>query len=217
MLRALLAVVVVSGCSGAGGGPGPRDTLGEYVEAAARGDCGSAYALMSSEYRLETTRESFCQSMRENPAELRESIEVLRRITGEPEVAARLRYGLGDELSFVLEGGQWRIDTAVFDFYDQSTPRAALRSFVRAIERRRYDVILGFVPAEYRVRMTDERLRELWEGDKREEIQGLLENLRASLDEPIEETGDQATMPYMDRFTCRFVREDGRWLIEDPD
>jgi len=105
----------------------------------------------------------------------------------------------------------------VLDFYSQSTPRDALRSFVRAIERNRYDVILQFVPSEYRERMSADGLRTLWEGDKREEIQQLLENLRTSLDEPIEETGDRATMQYMDRFTCRFVREDGLWRIEDPD
>ena len=30
---------------------------------------------------------------------------------------------------------------------------------------------------------------------------------------PIEEIGDRATMQYMDRFTCRFVREDGEWRV----
>lgn len=172
---------------------------------------------MSEEYRAETDREAFCQTMRENPAEFREAITALQQVSGDPEIQARLRYGLGDEISFVVEDGQWRIDSPVLDFYSQATPREALRSFVRAIERQRYDVILGFVPEEYRERMSAEGLRELWEGEKREEIQQLLENLRASLEEPIEETGDRATMQYMDRFTCRFVREGGLWRIEDPD
>jgi len=55
------------------------------------------------------------------------------------------------------------------------------------------------------------------QGEKQEEIQELLENLRTAADEPIEETGDRASMQYLDRFTCRFVREDGLWRIEDPD
>ena len=38
------------------------------------------------------------------------------------------------------------IASNVVDFYDQSTPRAALRSFVRAMERERYDVVLRMVP-----------------------------------------------------------------------
>lgn len=211
----LVAILILAGCSAPA--PGPRDALREYVDAASRGDCAVAYGQMSSAYRAETSREELCQAMRDNPAELRETMTTLRRVEGSPEVTARVRYGLGDELDFVLEGGRWRIDSPVFDFYSQESPRAALRSFVRAIERRRYDVILRFVPAAYRERMSAESIRTLWEGDKREEIQQLLENLRASLDEPIEETGDTATMQYMDRFTCRFVREDGLWRIEDPD
>jgi hypothetical protein len=214
---ALLPFALVAGCSAATTAPGPRDALGDYVDAAAAGDCAAAYGLMSSAYRAETSREDFCQAMRDNPAEFREAVQSLRRVEGDPEITARVRYGLGDEMSFVLEGGRWRIDSPVFDFYAQETPRDALRSFVRAVESRRYDVILRFVPSEYRERMSAEALRTLWEGDKRDEIQQLLENLRASLDEPIEETGDRATMQYMDRFTCRFLREDGLWRIEDPD
>lgn len=211
----LIFVLLVAGCGSAT--PDPMVALRRYTDAAARGDCHAAYDMMSSEYQAETTEEEFCRAMRENPAEFREAVDALRRVSGEPDIVARVRYGLGDEISFVQEGGSWRIDSPVLDFYRQSTPREALRSFVRAIERRRYDVILRFVPNEYRERMSAEQLRELWEGSKREEIQQLLENLRASLDEPIEETGDRATMQYMDRYTCRFVREDGVWKIEDPD
>jgi hypothetical protein len=206
---------LVMGCSGAA--PGPRDTLHSYVDAANRGDCRSTYSMMSEEYRAETTQDDFCAAMRDNPTEFRETVSVLEQVAGEPEIVARLRYGLGDEISFVMENGQWRIDSPVLDFYRQGTPREALRSFVRAIERQRYDIVLRFVPEEYRERMSAEGLRELWEGEKREEIQQLLENLRASLDEPIEEVGDRATMQYMDRYTCRFVREAGLWRIEDPD
>jgi len=211
----LVGLVVVAGCAGAA--PGPGETLRQYTDAAGRGDCREVYALMSSEYRAETSQDELCRAMRENPAEFREAVDALRRVQGDPEIVARLRYGLGDEISFVVNDGEWRIDSPVLDFYRQSTPREALRSFVRAIERRRYDVIMQFVPDEYRERMSVESLRELWEGSKREEIQQLLENLSASLEEPIEETGDRATMQYMDRYTCRFVREDGVWRIEDPD
>lgn len=210
-----VGVLLIAGCGGPG--PGPRDTLNAYVDAAVRGDCAAAYALMAQEYTAETTQAEFCEAMRANPEEFRETVAALQKTSGDPEIVARLRYGLGDELSFVIEDGRWRIDSPVLDFYRQTTPREALRSFVRAIERRRYDVILRFVPAEYRERMSADSLRTLWEGEKRDEIQQLLENLRASLDEPIEETGDRATMQYMDRFTCRFVREEGLWRIEDPD
>jgi hypothetical protein len=213
----LLFLAIMGLCSCGPQAPGPRAALHQYTEAVAHGDCRRAYALMSAEYRAATARSAFCSAMEENPAEFGETVQALRQVAGEPEVMARLRYGVGDELAFVMEGGQWRIDTPLLDFYRQGTPRESLRSFVRAIERRRYDVVLRFVPHEYRERMSAEGLQELWEGEKRDEIQQLLENLRASLDEPIEETGDRATMQYMERYTCRFVRENGLWLIEDPD
>ncbi|MCZ7680424.1 MAG: hypothetical protein M5U28_17335 [Sandaracinaceae bacterium] len=65
--------------------------------------------------------------------------------------------------------------------------------------------------------MTEERMREAYEGEGREEIERQLASLRASLDNPIEEVGDRATMVYGDRFRVQFVREDGVWRIEDLD
>src|SRR5262249_14801860 len=44
------------------------------------------------------------------------------------------------------EGGHWRIDAAAVDLYGQSTPRQALMGFLRAFERKRYDIVLRYVP-----------------------------------------------------------------------
>ena len=220
VLTALVLILVGSlvGPTACGGTTSsPRQTLDRYIQAAERGDCDALYSMMTEEVRARTPREDFCQALSDNPEELREEVSALRQVAGEPEITARVTYGLGDQMVFVYEDGQWRIDTPVLDFYPQDTPRAALRSFIRAIERRRYDVILRFVPNEYRESMSAEQLRELWEGPKREEIEQLLENLRASVEEPIEVVGDRATMQYMERYTCRFIREDGVWKIEDPD
>ena len=52
----------------------------------------------------------------------------------------------GDELLLVFEGGKWRLDAAAVDLYGQATPRQALIGFLRAFERKRYDVILRYVP-----------------------------------------------------------------------
>ncbi len=123
----------------------------------------------------------------------------------------------GDQLTLVLVDGKWRIHGNVVDFYDQSTPRAALRSFVRAMERRRYDVVMRFVPKADREGMSPEQMREAWEGESREEIERLIADLRANLDEPIELVGDRATMSYGDGAAVQFVREEGVWRIEDPD
>ncbi len=85
------------------------------------------------------------------------------------------------------------------------------------MERQRYDVVMRMVPDADREGMSEEQMREAWTGEGQEEIDRLLENLKASLDAPIEQVGDRATMPYGDRFTAQLVREDGIWKIEDPD
>jgi hypothetical protein len=85
------------------------------------------------------------------------------------------------------------------------------------MERRRYDVVLRFVPDADLEGMTTERMAEAWSGEGREEIERLLANLRDNLDAPIEIVGDRATMSYGERYAVRFVREDGDWKIEDPD
>ncbi|MFW6050093.1 MAG: hypothetical protein ACODAU_02895 [Myxococcota bacterium] len=205
---------------GCGRGPStatPQGTLEAFADAIRDERHGRAYGLMSDGYRERVAREEFERHLRANPSEARRLAAAIEA-TDEPiEVTARVRYGEGEELRLARRGGRWHILGNVVDFYDQSTPRAALRSFVRAVERRRYDVVLRFVPEADREGMTEEKMREAWEGEGREEIERLLANLRANLDNPIEVVGDRATMPYGERFSVQFVREEGVWKIEDPD
>src|SRR6188474_161802 len=77
---------------------------------------------------------------------------------------------------------------------DQRTPREALRSFVRAFDAGRYDLLLGFIPHRDRVRdgdeLTEERLRQAWQGPQKAEVESLIEALRQAVDDaPIEENG----------------------------
>ncbi|MEZ4339609.1 MAG: hypothetical protein R3B82_23545 [Sandaracinaceae bacterium] len=148
---------------------------------------------------------------------MQQTARALAERRGDAEQEAVVAYGDGESMRLVRESGEWRVATDVVDFYDQSTPRAALRSFVWSMERRRYDVVLQLIPEADREGMTVERMRETWEGEGREEVERLLANLRAAIDDPIEEVGDRATMAYGDRFRVQFVREDGVWRIEDPD
>ena len=176
-----------------------------------------AYALLSTQYRRRVPFSEFKESLARNPSEVRELVGLLAHVDEAGEVEAAVALPDGDELELVLVDGEWRIRGNVVDFYDQSTPRAALRSFVRAMERRRYDVVMRFVPEADREGMSPERMQEAWEGESREEIERLVAELRSSLDEPIEIVGDRATMSYGDGSAVQFVREDGVWRIEDPD
>ncbi|MGH7752333.1 MAG: hypothetical protein ACREN5_05925, partial [Gemmatimonadales bacterium] len=117
----------------------------------------------------------------------------------------------------VFEGGRWKLGHDPLDFYGQATPRDALRSFVRAVQRRRWDVVLRFVPQAWVGGTTAESLRRDWQGPRREEIAALVRTLRAHLEDPIEQKGDRARMPYGPSTAVEFVREGGLWKIADPD
>ena len=211
-----LAATLCAGC-GAGSAASPERTVESFANDLRLGQHESAYEHLSSAYRSRVTLEAFRAFVDENPAEAHELFVLLTHPSSGAEISAELEYAEGERLLLVMEDGEWRIVGNVVDFYDQSSPRAALRSFVRAMERRRYDVVMRFVPAADRPGMSEEQMRVAFEGEGQEEVERLLANLRASLDNPIEEVGDRATMPYGERFTVQFVREDGAWKVEDPD
>lgn len=218
MARLWLALALLTtGCPGLNAGATPESTVAALSSALREGRTEDAYGLMSDSYRRRVSLEEFRRYFRDYRAEVQQTARALSERRSGAEQEAVVAYGDGETLRLVREDGDWRIATDVVDFYDQSTPRAALRSFVRSMERRRYDVVLSLIPEADREGMTVERMRETWEGEGREEVERLLANLRAAMDDPIEEVGDRATMSYGDRFRVQFVREDGVWRIEDPD
>ncbi len=222
-MRALFGIVIAVttlclGCGGPGGAQSPAGAVSAFGRALSQGRYEDAYGLMSKTYRRRVSLEEFVQHLENNPEEVQEAANALDDPDGPAEQTAVMRIGDGDRVELLRDrGGRWRIASNIVDFYDQSSPRATLRSFVRAMERQRYDVVMRMVPDADREGMSEEQMREAWTGEGQEEIDRLLENLKASLDAPIEQVGDRATMPYGDRFTAQLVREDGIWKIEDPD
>jgi len=215
---AVLAAVICGGCPARSpSASNPEAVVRAYAQAVKGGRYGEAYDLMSLEFRRRYDRAEFERMLKENNDDARSGLKQLEKRPTEVGVAAELRYGEGDRLRLVVERGRWKIASNPINFYGQRTPAEALRSFVRAVERRRYDIVLRFVPARWAESMTVEKLRQQWEGEKKGEVASLLKSLKANLRTPIRITGDTATMPYGDKHEVRFVREDGAWKIEDPD
>jgi hypothetical protein len=217
LIAAVLVLGLVTGCAGPRAGTTPRTTVTRFAQALQAQRYRDAYQLMDDRYQRRVPFEEFHAHVREHPAEAKQIASSMLKEDVDAEVTASVPYGEGDEVKLLREDGEWKLHGNVVHFYDQSTPRAALRSFIRAMERRRYEVVMRFVPKADREGMTVEQMRKAWEGERREEIERLLSNLRANMDNPIEVVGDRATMPYGERFTVQFVREDGVWKIEDPD
>ena len=140
--RVVLAAIAVTAGVGAGCAhrtEAPSASLAAFGAALERGDTRAAYALTSTAYRSRTSYEAFAAAIAADPAGAKSFGR--RAAAAAPRVAPRveLPLELGETVPLVLEQGQWRVDGPAFDPWGQGTPRAALRTFVRALESRRYE------------------------------------------------------------------------------
>ncbi|MFY0541764.1 hypothetical protein [Nannocystis pusilla] len=100
--------------------------------------------------------------------------------------------------------------------YDQSTPRAALRSLVRASLQRRWDVLLGLAPERYRLGLSEDDLRAAWtEGEHADALQTARDRLAARLGDPIVADAHEAVLDLGNAEVARLEREGTRWVVVD--
>lgn len=212
-------LAVFASCAGAR--PGPTDAVASYAAALRDARYEDAYRLLSAETRRLLSYEDFSRVARESPDEVRETLRWLDRVDPRAPVTARLELQGGEPLMLVEEGGQWRLDPSALEFYGQRTPRQTLRSFARALQNRRWDVLLRFAPRRIAEGLNAEQLRAAWDrGSEAEQVQAMLTQLQIALDanrEP-EVSGDRATPQYGpgSRYLAQLVREDGVWKVENP-
>jgi hypothetical protein len=211
-----MTVLALAGC-GAPKAEDPQSVLRTYSHALEEGRADDAYRMLSEEARRGISLEAFRRMVKDNPDEVREIAKALARPTATPVVTASVTTSNGQELDLVLENGRWKVEATAIDLYAQDTPRHAIQGFVRAVERKRYDVVLKFVPDAHREGLDPTKLKSAWEGHDKEEIEQVVSQLKLALPTAnIEETGDRATMAY-GAGTMQLVRERGLWKIEDFD
>ncbi len=203
----------VGGC-GAGAASSPRGAVLQFAAAVEAGRYAEAYARMDAEYRRRVPLVRFVEHLRAHPEEVEQWVASARRVPDEAQVVYRLAEG--DEIVLRLEAGRWRVVADSLDFYAQGTPRAAVRSFVRALVRRRWDVLLALAPRRVRRRTTPEQLRETWTREGEEALRRWVAALGEALEAPVERSGEVATVAYGEGRLLRLVREEGRWYVEDP-
>src|SRR3984957_10399221 len=210
-------VLLLAGCVGAAPAKDPTAVLRAYAAALEEGRADDAYRLLSDDARRGTSLEAFRRMVKDDPDQVREVGRSLERPTAPPIVTAKVVAPDGQELDLVLEKGAWKIDATAIDLYTQDSPRHAVQGFVRALERKRYDVILRYVPDGHKEGLDAAKLKSSWEGHDKEEMEQVLSALKQALPTAsIEETGERATMPY-GAGTMQLVREHGLWKIEDFD
>lgn len=215
---ALALALGAIGC-GAAQHPGgdPESVLHAYARALDQGQADQAYRLLSDEARRGISLEAFRSMVKDDPEGVREIGRALERPTAPPVVTATVTSPSGQELHLVLEDGHWRVDASSIDLYAQDTPRHAVQGFVRAVERKRYDIVMRYVPDAHRQGLDAAKLKAAWEGHEKDEIQQVVAALKQALPTAtIEETGERAAMPY-GAGTMQLVREHGLWKIENFD
>jgi hypothetical protein len=206
----------VAGC-GAANAEDPQSVLRSYGRALEDGRIDEAYRLLSDDAKRGTPIAAFRKLAKDSPEDVKELGRALTRPASSAVVTATITGAAGQELHLVLENGHWRVDAASVDLYAQDTPRHTVLGFVRALERKRYDVVLRYVPDAHKDGLDVAKLKKSWEGDDKEEMELVLSALKQAIPSAaIEETGDRATLAY-GAGTMLLVREKGSWKIEDFD
>jgi hypothetical protein len=217
--RAAVLLVLVSGwagCAAGGAGAGPREALRSYALALREGRTKDAYVLLSAEARGRLSLAEFQRMVTENGREIEDLSASLLAPAEVPRVTATLTSPDGETLLLVYEGDAWRVDGSALDLYSQESPEAAIASFVRAFNNKRYDVLLRFVPESKREGLSAEQLKKAWEGEQRQQVEQLTQALEASLPNVrVEVLGTRATVAYGAGGTVELVHELGAWRIED--
>jgi hypothetical protein len=219
-MRRLALVIALLG-AGAGAcahHTGPDAALDAYGRALKGHDYHKAYGLMSADFQARVREDDYTRMMKDNPREVDETADRLRGSKhGSLDVTADLDYGLGDHMQLVQEDGRWRISSSPLDFYDQSSPQAALRSFVRAYRLERWDVMLRFVPNAYREKMDVEKMKAQFTGGAKDKMDVLMNTLEQNVTEVPIERGNDARLKYGDNSEVKFIKEDGAWKLKDLD
>jgi hypothetical protein len=203
-------------CAGPHGND-PASVLHAYARALEEGRADDAYRDLSDEARRGISLEAFRRMVKDDPEGVKEIAHALERPTAPPVVTATVTSPSGQELDLVLEDGKWRVDVSTIDLYAQDTPRHAVQGFIRAVEHKRYDIVMRYVPDEHKEGLDAAKLQSAWEGHEKQEIEQVLAGLKQALPSTtIEETGERATMSY-GAGSMQLVREHGLWKIENFD
>ena len=218
-----LGAALVSGCARPPSEPVLESTRGFLRDGtAARID--AAYARMGEEYKSRCDRDCFARELDKARPELKRALEDVQAGKARVELAAQLTLPDGTALSLAQVPPEtpaaakdapdaFQLTNNPLEFYPQGTPEQALRSFIRAVRARRYDVLLRFVPALLREQLTREQLTARFEGAKRPELERQLAAAEKHLAEPFVYEGTTARLPVGDGREARLVSEDGRWCV----
>lgn len=232
-------VVVLAGILGSPGctatrPPDPVSSAQRYLELAAAERVDAAYALLSEPFRRRCDRACFARLLTNQHEEARRAVADLHsgstprlehsvelampdgtslRLDQVGSAAASVPRTDSGDASANADAGGYRFSQSPLDFYPQSTPEEAVRSFVRAVNAGRYQALLRFVPKAMAEQLTAEQLRQRFEGPARAGLRAQLTALQKHWNEPFQIDGTTARLPVGEGQEVRLVQEQGRWRL----
>jgi hypothetical protein len=206
----LLALVVLGGCG--------RRELRELARAsddtAAAVRRGDARALSERVVVGARSRVDYAAILRDKATRTAWVRQLGKPVAVRPEATV---FVATDQPVAVLWTGQaWVFAEDPTLLYDQSSPRAALRSLVRASRLERWDVLLGLAPERYRLGLAEDDLRRAWtEGEYAAALKVSRDRLSQHLGDPIVADAHEAVLELGDGEAAHLEREGSRWVVVD--
>lgn len=218
----------------------PLATALRYLSAAAAGDVETCYGLLGETAQSQCDRACLARILSRQRAEFRAARDELRSYiasgrspTTQARYSALVRFRDGSELPLIqpetpsAPTGRrsparlaYQIDGNPLSFYPQATPDQALRSFLLAVERKRWDVLVSFLPRALAapasgVPYSADQIRARFEGPAQSDIARQLTALRQHLGEPLKLSpqGNEARLPVGENREARLLLEEGSWRI----
>ena len=132
------------------------------------------------------------------------------------QVTTMMELAPGVALPMVWTADGWKFDADLSELFPDGSPRDALRSFLRALDLERWEIVAGFAPRRFREELTPDAVRRAWTGGpESSELQLARDFLRAGLSGPLFSDAHSATLMLAGDRAAHLEREGAHWVVVD--
>jgi hypothetical protein len=206
----------------------PQPIAQRYLQLAVSGNSDGAFDLLDDQAQRRCDRSCFQKLLASQRGELALALAQLQAGEARVEYRSELHLADGSSLRLAQSGPPadkpsagklpatpYLFSDSPLNFYPQDSPLRTLRAFMRAVELRRYDVLVRFIPQSLEAQYREATLRQRFDGPGRSTLLGQLAAIQRHLGEPFtyDSQGQTAQLALGDGKEARLQLEDGRWRV----
>lgn len=198
----LLFALFLAGCASAPPAhPDPRGVVQAYRGAVTQNDPAAAYALLSREARKETGAEAFARHWRQVRPELTtQARDLARPRTRGNGLEIRASYRHGGQITLREADSLWQVDHPDLLPPPAGTPEAAVRAFLRALDRRDLPGLMRLLSSEARRKL-------------KHRLDQYIEDVSRGLSRGLETGVGRAEVQVSGERSLILIKENNRWKI----